>query len=153
MAVMQPLHLPLGVREEFGHATPHPRPGSVLFRDCHRKVPRHQSSRSKAVHCGCCRRVSGICSDCEDCGSYYSAPAGSSEYGTKISSKNSVRILIPLTVELRILPSMTSPLNGRKTIILNSTDRSISWVSPRESSIVNGTIDIDEASAMANETF
>jgi hypothetical protein len=29
--------------------------------------------------------------------------------------------LMPLTVELRIFPSRTSPLNGRKTIILNST--------------------------------
>lgn len=38
-----------------------------------------------------------------------------------MSSKKSVLKLMPAGVELRILPSMTSPLNGRKTTIRNST--------------------------------
>ncbi len=38
-----------------------------------------------------------------------------------MSSKNSVLMLIPAGVELRILPSIISFLKGRKTTIRNST--------------------------------
>lgn len=53
---------------------------------------------------------------------YYSAPCGSSSNGTKMSPKKSVLRWMPEGVELRILASITSPLNGRKTTMRNSTE-------------------------------
>lgn len=68
-----------------------------------------------------------------------------------MSSKKSVLRLMPEGVELLILAINTSPLNGRKTTMRNST----TGVSKGQAAIMQSerTIDVDQSGAVAYQAF